>query len=257
MLNYVVATFSEAKPIIDFFKLKKRDQINEFQIYDNYQKSLSLIISGIGKINSASAVTFLELKSKNKNNIWINIGIAGGKLNVGELSIINKIIDNSTNKAWYPFFSFKTDIKKSSCKTFDKPEFKYRNYLNDMELSGFFSTCLKFTGLEFIHSFKIISDNKIDQTSMLNKNTIMNLIKKHMNKIQDISVKLLISRSALTKDTISEQINNFFDKNNLNSVERNEILYLLYLWNLRKKKRLEISKLSKNKLVEILKYNLK
>ena len=97
MLNLVVATIPEAKPIIKFFNLKQNKLISEFKIFENYQKTISLIISGIGKINAASAVTYLALKSKKiKNNIWLNIGIAGGKEDIGKLFMINKSIDYSS-----------------------------------------------------------------------------------------------------------------------------------------------------------------
>ena len=139
MLNLVVATIPEAKPIIKFFNLKQNKLRSEFKIFENYQKTISLIISGIGKINAASAVTYLALKSKKiKNNIWLNIGIAGGKEQIGKLFMINKSIDYSSKKCWYPSFCFKTEITSKTCMTYDIPVFKYKNCLNDMELSGFF-----------------------------------------------------------------------------------------------------------------------
>ena len=48
MLNLVVATIPEAKPIIKFFNLKQNKLTSEFKIFENYQKTISLIISGIG-----------------------------------------------------------------------------------------------------------------------------------------------------------------------------------------------------------------
>ena len=40
------------------------------------------------------------------------------------------------------------------------PNFKYTNNVSDMEASGFFFACEKYSTKEFIYSIKIISDNE-------------------------------------------------------------------------------------------------
>ena len=254
MLNLVVATIPEAKPIIKFFNLKQNKLISEFKIFENYQKTISLIISGIGKINAASAVTYLALKSKNiKNNIWLNIGIAGGKENIGKLFMINKSIDHSSKKCWYPSFCFKTKIITKACKTFDLPVFKYENHLNDMELSGFFSASLRFSYNELIHSIKVISDNEIEKKTIMDNDYISKLIKPHIKDIEDIIIKLLIARSfVIFDDSIKNVANIYFAKNKLKKKEEDEILYLLYKWNLHKKKSIDIEYFSGKEILEVL-----
>ena len=54
MIHFVVATNSEARPLIDLFRLKKK-QLKQTFIYAN--QKISLTISGIGKINAAIGVT--------------------------------------------------------------------------------------------------------------------------------------------------------------------------------------------------------
>ena len=257
MLNLVVATIQEAKPIIKFFNLKQNKFISEFKIFHNYQKTISLIISGIGKINAASAVTYLALKSKKvKNNIWLNIGIAGGKEKIGKLFMINKSIDYSSKKCWYPFFCFKTKIIKKACKTFDIPMYEYGNYLNDMELSGFFSTSLKFSYIEFIHSIKVVSDNEIENKTLLDYDYISKLVKPHLKEIEDIIIKLRIARSTvIIDDTIKNDANIYFKRNKFKKKEEEEILYMLYKWNLHKKKNIDIKYFSGKKILEVLKIN--
>ena len=78
MIHFIVATNSEARPIINFYNLKKKKTIANFVIYKN--NSISLTISGIGKINTSMGIThtFHEFNQQ-KNNIWINLGIAGHK----------------------------------------------------------------------------------------------------------------------------------------------------------------------------------
>ena len=254
MLNLVVATIPEAKPIIKFFNLKQNKLRSEFKIFENYQKTISLIISGIGKINAASAVTYLALKSKKiKNNIWLNIGIAGGKEQIGKLFMINKSIDYSSKKCWYPSFCFKTEITSKTCMTYDIPVFKYKNCLNDMELSGFFSASLRFSYNELIHSIKIISDNEIENKTTSDYGFISVLIKPHLKKIEDIIIKLLIARSFVyLDDTIRNEANKYFERNKLKKKDEEEILYLLYKWNIHKKKNIDIKYFSGKDILNVL-----
>lgn len=259
MLNIVTATFTEAKPIIKYFNLKKKGFVSEFQMFQNSQKSISLIISGIGKVNAASAVTYLALVcNQKKNNIWLNIGIAGGKDKIGELRLINKIIDNSNKKSWYPHFCFENKIKKKVCVTFDEPKFVYKNYFNDMELSGFFQTCLKFSWNELIHSIKIVSDNQEDKDVLSSKEKISNLIKENLKVIEEVIIKLFIARSFIMEDDIiKNQTKLYFERNKLNQKDKHEIIYLLYLWHIHKKKPINIKYFSGNKILKILRKEIK
>ena len=160
MIHIITATNSEAKFFINYLKLKRINSIKEFQIYFN--DKFSLTVSGIGKVNSAISVcsTYHEL-GRVKNNCWINIGIAGHSNSfIGELFIINKIIDNSSLKNFYPYSPNINKINQLSCTTYEKADTKYNNSLSDMELSGFFQTANKYSFKELIHSLKVVSDNK-------------------------------------------------------------------------------------------------
>ena len=73
-----MVTNSEARPLIDLFKLKKTAHLKQTFIYANH--NISLTISGIGKVNAAIGVTQIYYYYNQKNNnIWINIGLAGHK----------------------------------------------------------------------------------------------------------------------------------------------------------------------------------
>ena len=113
MIHLIVATNSEARPLIDLFKLKKKKLKKNF-IYEN--QSISLTITGIGKVNSAIGVTqtyfFYNQKS---DNIWINIGLAGHKnLKVGDICSVSKISDNEIDKKFFPFINNSSVVLPSS-----------------------------------------------------------------------------------------------------------------------------------------------
>ena len=66
MIHFVVATNSEARPLIDLFKLKKIKSLKQTFIYSNHE--ISLTISGIGKVNAAIGVTQTYYYYNQKNN---------------------------------------------------------------------------------------------------------------------------------------------------------------------------------------------
>ena len=73
-----------------------------FRIYRS--ESMALVISGVGKSLSAAATGYLCGSSDGwRNAPWINVGVAGHRdVDVGELIVANKIVDQSTAHSWYP-----------------------------------------------------------------------------------------------------------------------------------------------------------
>ncbi len=76
MINLVVALPAEARPLIEFFRLKEKTTIGTFRMYR--QEDMSLVISGPGKIAAAAATALLAgSNTTGKQAAWLNIGIAG------------------------------------------------------------------------------------------------------------------------------------------------------------------------------------
>ena len=211
MIHFIIATVSEAKPLINFYSLKKK-KTAIFTFYSNDQ--ISLTISGIGKINAAMSVTqtFYEFNHQ-KNNIWINFGIAGHKNEkIGNIFLIDKIVDNETQKKKYPFILDNCRLKQKSCITHHKPNYSYTDDLSDMEASGFFFGCEKYSSKEFIHSIKIVSDNE----------------KKRINFFDEEEVKNIVLKKIKNIDTFVKKIysiwNNYFGKKKIVENKINNIL---------------------------------
>ena len=72
-----------------------------------------------------------------KKNIWINFGIVNINEKIGNIFLIDKIVDNETKKK-YPFILDNCRLKQKSCITHHKPNYSYTDDLSDMEASGFF-----------------------------------------------------------------------------------------------------------------------
>jgi len=164
----VTALQSEAQPIIEFLNLIKIEK----NIYSNHDTTL--IISGIGKINSAIAVTKLKPMGK-----IINIGISGSSSHdIGTLHKIKKIIDRCSQKVVHLPFEGETI---TCVDTAQNNPTNFKNTLVDMESFGFYIAARKFTKNENIELYKIVSD-KISDT-VLSPKEVHKLIYPHLKMI--------------------------------------------------------------------------
>jgi len=147
----ISAFYKEVAPIIKYYKLKKEN--TPFEIFKNDE--IIVIISGIGKINSAIATTYLL--SNYDIDFCINFGIAGSsKFEVGEIFLINKI-----NKNLYPDILYSHPFSESEIICSDEIITNGEFRLVDMESEGFFKAATKFIPLENIFIIKIVSDNLV------------------------------------------------------------------------------------------------
>jgi nucleoside phosphorylase len=171
MTYIVTALKSEAQPIIEFLNLIKKENKN-FPIFIN--QDTTLIISGMGKINSAIAATYIKPANK-----IINIGICGSNSKkIGNLYKIKKIIDKSSQKVIH----INKDGETLTCVDFpqNNPN-EFKNTLVDMESFGFYQASCKFVEKENILIYKIVSD-KISDT-ILTPKEVYNLITPHLKSI--------------------------------------------------------------------------
>lgn len=157
-LCWVVALPAEARPLLDYYSFNRIGD-KPFPLYHSTKHSMHLVISGMGKVNSAAATAWLGAQLSSQR-IWINLGIAGHKkapINSGYW--IDKIVDSATDNRYYPTILFPWQTAAIEC--YDKPQTNYPNTgLVDMESSGFFPTASLFTHRELVHLYKLVADNE-------------------------------------------------------------------------------------------------
>ncbi len=185
IINFLVALKHEALPIIDYFGLNLNDKKHR-NIYSNVEQNVFLIISGIGIENAKKAVIKLKKLNNNKDDIWINIGIAGHKtLKVGSIYEVKKVISSNNENTFFTN-SFYNKVPTSTVCCVNKEEKKYNNkYLYDMESYGFLEALDSPTIKENIFMFKIVSDN-LQFKPKSYKNFSVSFISKHIRKINTI-----------------------------------------------------------------------
>ena len=180
MLIWVIALHCEAKPVIDFYRLKKTPTHHGFDLYKN--QDMQCVISGIGKINAAAATAWVAALNIDQPSLaWINLGTAGGAEHaLGSIFWVSKISQESSKKHLFPVPTFTSGFSSSACISLDEPSVDYDDtQIYDMEASAFFATATRFSSAEQIHCLKVISDNQQQQTGQ-DKTAISNLISPHL-----------------------------------------------------------------------------
>lgn len=197
MLIWVAALHCEAKPIIDFYHLKKSPSHHAFDLYQ--QGNVACVISGIG-INACAAATawVAALNHDSRSIAWINIGTAGSaQHDIGTALLIHKITEAGTGRHFYPVPSINSAFESANCQTRNQPSTDYHpQQLYDMEASAFFDTATRFSSAELVQVVKVVSDNPSYQTGK-NKVAISELINRHIQPLE---------RLALDLQTLNESI---------------------------------------------------
>jgi adenosylhomocysteine nucleosidase len=189
----IVCAFpAESKPWIKTFKMQRQHNETNFTRYVNQDNTISLIESGLGKINSAVATaTAYQLSGGQESTFFCNIGIAGGPQALGSLFQANKITEQSTKQSNYPFVH--NHIKSTAILTVDTADSRYQdNQLNDMEAAGFYQAAARFVAHEQITALKCVSDNNENGIELITPAYATDLLSKHSDDISLFIQKLLL-----------------------------------------------------------------
>ncbi|MGC8765862.1 MAG: hypothetical protein ACP5QT_08285 [Brevinematia bacterium] len=201
MLHIFTALYPEARPLIDFYNLKKDLSITDFQQFRGEEIKLS--ITGVGGLRSASILSYVLAKEK---TTCLLIGVCGAKnkkYGIGELFLINKAIQNETKKVFYPDILFDHKIKENSIESFNRVveniAIDSEAELIDMESAYFLEAGQIFLPPHKVFILKIISDYL--EISHITKEFISSLIEKNISEIDNI-IKILMGFPLEMQDTI-------------------------------------------------------
>ncbi len=187
MIHLVVAFIHEARPLIDHYRLRRMCGSHPFVIYSNTQ--FTLIVSGLGKVSSGAATAYLQALSVNAGPVaWLNFGIAGhSHFELGQGFLAHRIIDKATGYAYYPPRIFPFPVSSGDLITVDAPEKAYSARSGyDMEASGYYKIALLSSTIEWVHCYKVVSDNRSHPIKTLTKTAVRRLIFDRMDEITAI-----------------------------------------------------------------------
>lgn len=203
----IIAMQSEAKAFVEHFGLTQDVAIKNFRVYRNDQ--LMLLVSGIGKVKSAFSTSWAMANIEDmEQGLAVNVGIAGAQKSsgaeVGEIFLVNKIVDRSSRREFFPDMLLKTEFEEAQITTFDRPVRRSsvpRNFtgLVDMEASGFFEAARAFLAPHRIACLKIVSDHL--DGKRLDAGFVEELVSRHAKKVERFIERSLSALATAAGET--------------------------------------------------------
>ena len=231
MLNFVIALPCEARPLIGHFQLERRDHAH-FPVYTN--DTLSLIVSGVGKIQAAAATGYLQARATPESiPAWFNLGIAGhASLDIGTPLLAHKIADRASGKTYYPAFTSRPCCATAQITTVESPETNYPDdSAYEMEASGFWPCATRFSSAELVQCCKIVSDNKGASLAAINAAKVEALITAHLALIESLVAELTQLQAQLAPTQLDPSIlQAFLQRWHFTSTQRHQLRQLLANW---------------------------
>lgn len=231
MLIIVCALACEAKCLISHLRLQCKVS-SPFPFY--CRESVCLVISGVGKVRAAAAVSYVQAFLGNPfSPAYFNIGIAGhAHWPLGTGVLAHQIVDHATKRAFYPIFVCDRPVKTAAVRTVDKPEFSYsEEVVFDMEAAGFWMIASSFSTAELIHSYKVVSDNWENSASALTAPQIDRLISQQLPFLDAFIPSLLgLSQKLQTLEISGKDKDLFLNRWPFTATQQVQLDRLLKRW---------------------------
>ncbi len=192
MIYILTAMYAEARAIITHFHLKKDISHIHFQVFDNQEVGIRLIVAGIGAISAAVAIAD-TCRAAEAGDFLVNVGICAGiqeekvseKGNdclakgallsrepnqgenericrIGEIFLCNKIREQITGRTFYPDILYPHGLKEAQILTgaaaYTKDKKKEGFWLYDMEAAAVYQAGLYYFGPHQMSFLKVVSD---------------------------------------------------------------------------------------------------
>ena len=196
-LNILVALSCEAKPLVDFYRLRKQSSGTFAHFYRPAQSdgdyAINVVVTGIGTINMAAACGWIGARTSKQRSAWLNVGTAGhATLAVGEVVQVQRSMQLHAKRAYYPPRVAKWVGEGCSLLSYNAPCTEYPpDQAVDMEASALFAIATRFTSAELVQSLKVISDNQQNGIENLNSVLISELIAAQVPRISEFADALI------------------------------------------------------------------
>lgn len=173
MIYIFSAFYAEAKNIIDHYGLKKEKspETVRFDVFAN--DSIRLVITGVGEINAAAAVSNIGgAYGISPDDEILNVGCGAGFGNetcLGSLFLGNKLTEQMTGRTFYPDVLMKTNLMECEIVTVTRVLNEgCDSVVYDMEAAAVYQAAALFVGPHRMHFIKLVSDagERIDQSKI-------------------------------------------------------------------------------------------
>lgn len=173
MIYIFSAFYAEAKSIIDHYGLKKEKspETVRFDVFAN--DSIRLVITGVGEINAAAAVSNIGgAYGIAPDDEILNVGCGAGfgnEICLGSIFLGNKLTEQMTGRTFYPDMLMKTNLMECEIVTVTRVLNEGSDsVVYDMEAAAVYQAAAFFVGPHRMHFIKLVSDagERIDQSKI-------------------------------------------------------------------------------------------
>lgn len=173
MIYIFSAFYAEAKNIIDHYGLKKEKspEMVRFDVFAN--ESIRLVITGVGEINAAAAVSNIGgAYGISPDDEILNVGCGAGfssDICMGSIFLGNKLTEQMTGRTFYPDMLMKANFRECEIVTVARVLNEgCDSVVYDMEAAAVYQAAAFFVGPHHMHFIKLVSDagDRIDQSKI-------------------------------------------------------------------------------------------
>ena len=173
MIYIFSAFYAEAKNIIDHYGLKKgkSPETVRFDVFAN--DSIRLVITGVGEINAAAAVSNIGgAYGISPDDEILNVGCGAGfssDICLGSIFLGNKLTEQMTGRTFYPDMLMKTGYRECEIITAVRVLNEGSDsVVYDMEAAAVYQAAAFFVGPHSMHFIKLVSDagERVDQSKI-------------------------------------------------------------------------------------------
>lgn len=200
MIYLFTALYPEAKPLIRVFSLKRVQDGLPFDVYENADTSIRLVISGTGMCAAAAATAavFGRYRAANEDHL-INIGTCAGEAGTDEMSgkayLCHKLTDRNTGHTFYPDMLYHHAFAEAQLitepvvwkGTEDSEALRQKAesaiVLHDMEGAAIYQAGSYWLGPHQMSFIKVVSDHGTDQR--ITSQTLEQAVENGLDAIKD------------------------------------------------------------------------
>lgn len=173
MIYIFSAFYAEAKNIIEHYGLKKEKspEMVRFDVFAN--ESIRLVITGVGEINAAAAVSNIGgAYGISPGDEILNVGCGAGfssDICLSSIFLGNKLTEQMTGRTFYPDMLMKANFRECEIITVARVLNEgCDSVVYDMEAAAVYQAAAFFVGPHRMHFIKLVSDagERIDQSKI-------------------------------------------------------------------------------------------
>lgn len=204
MIYVVTALYQEAHGFIRELELKKNTAYAPFEVFDNENAGIRLVVTGVGEIAAAAVVAAVCARDgADAADFLINIGCcaAGGcepadrdmdsgygaahAAQIGDLYVCHKITEQATGKTFYPDILYRHPWKERELVTGMQPLQRAAAHgaLYDMEAAAVYQAGIRFFSPDRMLFLKVVSDFGIAGQERMTAEALTGLLEQYVKEV--------------------------------------------------------------------------